>query len=345
VSRRAIIHVDMDAFFAAIEQQRHPQYKGKPVVVGGNGDPHKRGVVSTASYEARKYGIKSAMPLRLAFRRCPQAIFLPVDFKKYSEVSQGLMKILRNYTSLVESVGLDEAFLDVTGSERSPLEIAWEIKRRIKEELSLTASVGVAPNKLLAKIASGLNKPDGLTSIGEKMVQRVLSPLPVSILWGVGRKTETRLKDMGVSTIGDLVKVSLKTLQATFGKVYGRMLYNHTRGIDETQVIAFHEPKSMGRETTFQVDTTDLNLIRDTLFRFVKFLVKELRHAGYQGRTITVKIRYSDFSTHTRSHTLPEPVDSQETIYNKVLALLPKFDLSRKVRLVGVRVSNLVKSD
>ncbi|MEW6188963.1 MAG: DNA polymerase IV, partial [Actinomycetota bacterium] len=331
MSRRAIIHVDMDAFFAAIEQQRHPEYKGKPVVVGGNGDPHKRGVVSTASYEARKYGIKSAMPLKFAYRKCPHAIFLPVDFKKYSEVSQRLMKILRDYTSLVESLGLDEAFLDVTESERNPVDIAREIKRRITEELGLTASVGVAPNKLLAKIASGLNKPDGLTSIGGKRVQRVLSPLPVFTLWGVGRKTEIRLKDMGISTIGDLAKVPLKTLQETFGKVYGRMLYNHARGMDETPVIAFHEPKSMGRETTFQVDTTDLNLIRDTLSRFVKFLVKDLRHADYRGRTITVKIRYSDFSTHTRSHTLPEPVDSQEIIYNEVRALLSKFDLTRKV--------------
>ncbi|MDI6891918.1 MAG: DNA polymerase IV [Actinomycetota bacterium] len=342
-AKRQIIHVDMDAFFAAIEEQRHPEYKGKPLIIGGSGDPSKRGVVSTASYAARKYGIKSGMPLRTAYKRCPQAVFLPVDFKKYCEVSAQFMIILRDFTSLIESWGLDEAFLDITAASRKAVKIAWDLKQRIRAEMGLTASVGVGPNKLLAKIASDLNKPNGLMVIEETEVEKVLAPLPVSKLLWVGKKTTARLREMGINTIGDLLKVPLDTLKARFGKAYGQMLYSFARGMDESPVVTYHEPKSFGRETTFQVDTCDLNLVKRVLSGFVKYLVKELREGGYRGKTVTVKIRYSNFSTHTRAHSLPESTDSPQIIYDEVLALLPKFDLTRKIRLVGLRVSGLEK--
>lgn len=341
--KRAIIHVDMDAFFAAIEEQRHPAYKGKPLVVGGRGNPRERGVVSTANYEARRFGIESGMPLRVALRKCPLATFLPVDFRKYIEVSARLKAILRDYTPLIESWGLDEAFLDVSGSERSAVEIALEIKERIKEELGLTGSVGVAQNKLLAKMASSMNKPNGLTALTGKNASRLISSLPVSKLLWVGKKTTARLKAMGVETIGDLRKTSLTRLREHFGPASSEMLYRYSRGIDESPVVPYQEPKSISHETTFQIDTKNMKIIKDVLFRFAKALEKELTRKGFKGRTVTVKIRYKNFTTHTRAYTLSKLTRSAEAIYEAALKMLDKFDFEREVRLVGLRLSNLEK--
>ena len=283
------------------------------------------------------------MPLRVALRKCPEAIFLPVDFKKYIEVSSRLKAILRDYTPLLESWGLDEAFLDVSGSKRSAVEIALEIKERIKQELGLTGSVGVAQNKLLAKMASSMNKPNGLTVLLGKNASRLISSLPVSKLLWVGKKTTARLKEMGIETIGDLRETSLARLREHFGPASSEMLYNYSRGIDESPVVPHHEPKSISHETTFQVDTKNIKVIKDVLWRFAQFLEKELAQQGFKGRTVTVKIRYKNFTTHTRAHTLSKLTRSAGTIYKAALKTLDKFDFEREVRLVGLRLSNLEK--
>lgn len=340
--RRVIIHIDMDAFFASIEQVRHPELKGKPVVVGGRGDPKKRGVVSAASYEARRYGIKSAMPLKEAYRRCPHAVFLPVDLEEYEKISRRIMEVLKGFTPLVEPVGLDEAFMDVTGLG-DPVAIAKEIKRKIREELHLTASVGIAPNKLLAKIASDMEKPDGLTVIREEDVGRKIASLPVSRLWGVGRKTEARLKDLCIYTIGDLASAPAELLIKHFGRAIGKALKMHGLGIDNTPVITHWEPKSMGREITFERDTEERRVILITLKALLLDLVKRLEGEGYMGRTITVKIRYSNFLTITRSRTLPNPIDSFPILWRVATSILDRIELHQPVRLIGIRVSGLSK--
>ncbi len=343
---RVILHIDMDAFFAAIEQLRRPELRGKPVVVGGDGNPHKRGVVSTASYEARAYGIHSAMPLRTAYKRCPDAVFLPVDFAAYHEFSGKLRSILREYSPLVEPMSLDEAYLDISERSEDPVELARTIKERIKTELGLTASVGVGPNKLLAKIAANLQKPDGLTVIWEQDVEQKLRDLPATVLWGIGPKTAARLRQaLGVQTVGHLREISLEQLQEVLGPNHGEWLYHTCRGADDSPVVTEWEPKSMSRETTFQVDVRR----RDTLVRVVRRLGEEVwadvRDEGYLVRTVTLKIRYHNFRTHTRAQTLPEPTADHDLLLQTAVALLDRFTLDRPIRLVGVRFSNLVKGE
>ena len=346
MEKRCIIHVDMDAFFAAVEQERHPEYKGKPVVVGGSGDPHARGVVSPCSYEARKYGIRSAMPLREAYRRCPSAIFLAVDYEEYEKISLTIMDILKEFSPLLEQVGLDEAFLDVSDiKDRTSEETAKEIKRKIKEKVNLTASVGIGPNKLLAKIASDMNKPDGLTIITEANAREVLAPLPTLKIWGVGPKTEARLKEMGINTIGELAKADLVTLENELGKVWGMTLKEHALGIDESPVVTDWEPKSASAETTYQRDTRDLTFIKKTLYSLTENVAERLKREGYKGKTITIKIRYSNFVTFTKAKTIKEPTNDLETVYKVAEELLNKFTFDKLVRLVGVRVGNFVKEE
>ncbi len=347
-TKRVILHVDLDAFFASVEMKRHPELKGRPVVVGGTGDPTKRGVVSAASYEARKFGIKSGMPLRTALRKCPDAVFLPVDFKTYEEVSERFKEILRRYSSLVESFGLDEAFLELEPSAGEDVtaravERAKEIKRTIRRELGITASVGIAPNKLLAKLAGGMKKPNGLFVIREENVKDILENLPVRRLWGVGEKTEKRLREMGVKTVGELARLPRLYLERNFGPVFGRMLYEHSRGIDDSPVIPFFEPHSMSREVTFEADTGDMYIIRETLYALAEDVVKRLRREGFKGKKVTIKIRYGDFHTITRSKTLGEVTSSFNDVWIAVSRLLDEVDLSRKVRLVGVKISDLEK--
>lgn len=338
-----ILHVDMDAFFAAIEQLRRPELRGRPVVVGGDGDPRKRGVVSTASYEARRYGIRSAMPLRHALRACPHAAFLPVDFETYRTYSARLMALLREYTPLVEPVSLDEAFLDCSHRTEDPLALAREIQARIRAELGLTASIGIGPNKLVAKIAANLQKPEGLTMISAEEVEERLRPLPVQVLWGVGPKTAAYLKQThNIETVGDLQAVPLAVLQETLGPRHGEDLYHTCRGEDDSPVVTAWEPKSYSRETTFQVDVRR----RETLVRTVRALGREVwaecvREDGYRVRTVTVKVRYHTFRTQTRALTLPQATDALDLLLRTAVDLLHRHTLDRPVRLVGVRFSSL----
>jgi DNA polymerase-4 len=333
----------MDAFFAAVEQKRHPELAGKPVVVGGNGDPTKRGVVSTASYEARKYGIHSAMPLRTAYKLCPAAVFLPVDYDEYVKVSTIIKDILRSYTHLVEDVGIDEAFLDITDLDIGSEEIAHDIKKGIKDVIGLTCSIGIAPNKLLAKIASDMQKPDGLTIIAEKDIERLIWPLPVRKLWGVGPKTENYLKEMGIHTIGDLASQSLEELLGNFGHSYGNYLYMASRGIDDTPVVTHWEPKSVSREITFQTDTDNWQTVAKNLAELTGEVVESMRQAGYLCKTVTIKIRFNDFKTYTRAKTLPEYADAPDVIRKAAFEAFGRIELKKKVRLIGVRVSGLKK--
>jgi DNA polymerase-4 len=340
---RRILHIDMDAFFSAVEQKRHPELVGKPVVVGGEGDPTKRGVVSTASYEARKFGIHSAMPLRTAYRLCPDAFFLPVDYEEYSRVSEEVKAILREFSPIMEDVGIDEAFLDLSSVDRPSEEIAWEIKKRIKEETDLTCSIGIAPNKLLAKMASDMQKPDGLTILTEDDIRSRIWPLSVRKLWGVGPKTEAYLKERGVQTIGDLVSLSLDRLIEEFGPSYGNYLYEASRGIDESPLVTHWEPKSVSRETTFQRDVDNWQVIAKNLADLTREVVTSMKEEGYQGRTVTVKIRFNDFKTYTRAKTLSWHTDSVEEIRKAAFDCLGRIELKKKVRLAGVRIGNLKK--
>lgn len=335
----------MDAFFAAIEQKRHPELIGKPVVVGGDGDPTKRGVVSTASYEARRFGIYSAMPLRTAYKLCPGAVFLPVDYEEYAKVSNKIKDILREFSPIIEDVGIDEAFLDISGINRSPKEVAIAIKRRIKDETGLTCSIGIGPNRLLAKIASDMEKPDGLTIITEDDIEEKVWPLPVRKLLGIGPKTEADLKGIGINTIGDLASIPLERLIAIFGKSHGSYLYKASRGIDESPLITHWEPRSISREITFQRDTMDIQFLMRNLSELIKDVVDYLRERRYKGRTVTIKLRFSDFKTHTRSKTLKAATDSPDEIKNTALECLQRFDLKKKVRLIGIRLSGLEKTE
>jgi DNA polymerase-4 len=342
-AKRRILHIDMDAFFSSVEQKRHPELVGKPVVVGGDGDPKKRGVVSTASYEARKFGIHSAMPLRTAYKLCPEAIFLPVDYEEYSRVSAKIKAILKEVTPMVEDVGIDEAFLEISSIDRASDEIAREIKRRIKEAIDLTCSVGIAPNKLLAKIASDLEKPDGLTIVTEKDIETRIWPLPARKLWGVGPKTEAYLKEMGAKTIGELAALPLERLVEEFGQSYGSYLYEASRGIDESEIVTHWEPKSISRETTFQKDIDQWQLIAKNLVELIQGVVASMKEEGYRGRTVTVKVRFNDFKTYTRAKSLDEFTDSEPEIRRAAFDCLNRFELKKKVRLIGFRVSNLKK--
>lgn len=341
--RRIILHVDMDAFFAAVEQLRRPELRGKPIIVGGSGNPHNRGVVSTASYEARAFGVHSAMPLRVALRKCPQGVFLPVDMRAYAGYSRRIMAILREHTPLVEPMSLDEAFLDVTGRTDDPRGLAEQIRSRIKTETrGLTASIGIGPNKVLAKIASGLHKPDAVTEIPEEEVSRVLQDMPATVLWGIGPKTAARLLEaFGVHTVGELYAIPLAALQALLGAHHGAFLYRVCRGQDDSPIVTEWEPKSMSRETTYQYDTKRTEAIVRTITDLAADVVDDLRREGMLAKTVTLKIRYRDFKTHTRTLTLSESTDDAARIRETAVKLLDRFALDRPVRLVGVRVSGL----
>ena len=340
---RRILHIDMDAFFAAVEQKRHPELKGKPVVIGGSGDPTKRGVVSTASYEARKCGIHSALPLRTAYNLCPEAFFLPVDYEEYSRVSQIIKNTLKEISSVMEDVGIDEAFLDISEIKKTPEEIAQQMKEKIKKETGLTCSIGIAPNKLLAKIASDMQKPDGLTIIKEQDIEECIWPLPVRKLWGVGPKTEASLKHIGINTIGELASMPLDSLIDYYGESYGHYLHEASQGIDESPLVTHWEPKSVSRETTFQEDTNNWQTIAKTIAELTREVVDDIREKGYKSRTVTLKVRFSDFKTYTRAMTLTDPTDSLEHIRKAAFHCLGRIELKQKVRLIGVRLTQLMK--
>lgn len=333
----------MDAFFAAVEQKINPALIGKPLVIGGSGDPTKRGVVSTASYDARKFGIHSAMPMRTAYKLCPHAVFLPVNYEAYSRVSGRIKGVLRKFCLIMEDVGIDEAFLDISNIDKPSEEIAKEIKLKIIDETGLTCSIGIAPNKLLAKIASDMQKPDGLTIIMEDNIESRIWPLPVRKLWGVGPKTEAYLKTMDIETIGALASLPLNKLIERFGESYGRYLYEASRGIDESPLVTHWEPKSTSREITFEKDIGNWQDIARTIAGLTREVADDMKQAGYKGRTVTVKVRFSDFKTHTRAKTLVVSTNLVDKIRMAAFDCLKRFELKKKVRLLGVRVGRLEK--
>jgi DNA polymerase-4 len=341
--KRRIIHIDMDAFFAAVEEKKNPALIGKPVVIGGGGDPVKRGVVSTANYEARKYGVHSAMPLRTAYKLCPHAVFLPVDYEAYSTASQQFKSVLLSITPVMENAGIDEVFLDVSELSETSENIVARIKTGIQEKTGLTCSIGIAPNKLLAKIASDLRKPDGLTILNETDIEGQLWPLPIRKLYGIGPKTEEHLKNIGIDTIGQLASSPLEKLIENFGNSYGRYLYDASRGIDDSQLITHWEPKSISRETTFQEDVKNWQVIARTLAELTKEVVADMQDDGYSAKTVTIKIRFSDFQTLTRAKTMADYTDAEEEIRKAAFACLKRVDLNKRVRLIGVRTTNLEK--
>lgn len=344
---RCILHIDMDAFFAAVEQLDFPELRGQPVVVGADPKGGKgRGVVSTCSYEARVYGIHSAMPISEAYRRCPHAAFVFPRGKRYAEVSRQIMAILQDYSPDIEPLSIDEAFLDISSTWKlygSPEKLAKHLKQHIGDETHLSASVGIAPNKFIAKIASDLRKPDGLVIVKEDEVRPFLNPLDISRLWGVGKKTLPHLTALGIRTIGDLAEFSRLELHRRFGEA-GLHYYHLANGIDDRPVSGFANPKSISKEVTFDNDVSDEAILVDTLRFLCNELAREMRRHDYRGRTITLKIRLHDFSTFTRSRTLSIFVDHFDELFQNIHSLFTKFDLRRSsVRLVGVSVSNLDK--
>ena len=331
----------MDAFYPAVEVLDDPALRGLPVIVGGSSH---RGVVASASYEARKFGVHSAMPIAEAKRRCPKGVFLPVRMQRYKEISQAIFAIYERYTPLVEPLSIDEAFLDVSGSMRlfgTPQEIAATIKRDVQQELNLTVSAGVASNKSVAKIASDYQKPDGLTVVKPGTEQQFLNPLQIERLWGAGPITCRALHLLGVQTIGDLARLSPELLSAKFGK-QGESLHRLACGIDEREVESAQGLKSIGNEETFSEDIVNMDVARQELLALATKVGGRLRHKATVGRTISLKVKYNDFKQITRSATLIDPVDDGNTIYRQCCSLLEKTEVGRRpVRLLGVTVSNL----
>ncbi|MEA3356736.1 MAG: DNA polymerase IV [Candidatus Bipolaricaulota bacterium] len=340
--QRKIAHVDMDAFYAAVEQLDHPAYRGQPVIVGGLGS---RGVVATASYKARTYGITSAMPMSRARRLCPSGIYLAPRFHRYRELSAKLQQIFLSYTPIVEMISLDEAFLDLTDSELAfgPAgEVAQRIKRHVTETTGLTCSVGLAHNRFVAKLASELQKPNGLVLIEPGQVAEILAPLPVGMIWGVGKVTEQRLHDLGLRTIRALRAAPIELLVREFG-MNGRKLFRLARGEDDTPVLPYREAKSLSRELTLVEDIHNLERIEQLLRGLARKVAAQLRAEKLQGRTVCIKVRFPDFHTITRQVSLGVMTDSPCLIEAISLDLLrQRVDLAGKgVRLLGVGVSNL----
>jgi DNA polymerase-4 len=343
MAQRVIMHIDLDAFFVAVEQVLNPDLKGKPVVVGGK--PGHRGVVATASYEARAFGLHSGMPLVKAVRLCPQAIFIEGSFPKYREASKKFMAILADFSPFLEPMGLDEAFLDATGFDAlhgSVHQMALKIKQRVHEELGLIASIGIATCKIVAKVASDESKPDGLIEVPSGREAAFLSPLPIRKLPGIGQKTEQILKGMGISTIGTLARVAPNILKSRFG-AFGLTLHCFANGIDDREVSMRGEASSISRETTFAVDVSDKTFLFGKLRYLAEKVGTDLRQHGKQAKCVTVKLRYADFTTITRSHTLSQATDSDQSIFKTGNDLMRKALAGdrRALRLIGIGVSNL----
>ena len=341
---RCIFHIDLDAFFVSVEQALDPKLKGKPVIVGG--DPERRGVVASASYEARPFGIHAGMPLSKARRLCPQAIFIQANFHRYRDASAKFMTILADFSPYIEPLGLDEAYLDVAGYEEAygaSRQLALAIKERIYKELRLTASVGIATCKVVAKVASALCKPNGLLEITPGKEQAFLSPLPVGKLPGVGKKTEQALKGMNITTIGELASVPLEVVKGNFGAL-GLVIHRHANGIDDRKVEAPGEPKSISQQITFSQDTLDLHFLKANLRKLCEEVSMELRCQDKQTRCVTLKLRYADFKTISRQVTLKEASNANQVIFTTALQLLNKTltQRAKPARLIGVKVSNLV---
>ncbi len=340
---RIILHIDMDAFFASVEQRDHEEYRGKPVIIGGLGP---RGVVSTASYEARKFGVHSAQAMAIARRRCPDAIFLPGDHAKYGAVSRQIFSVLSRFSPVIEKLSIDEGFLDLTGMERlmeSPRAYGEAIKRAVREETGLTASVGVAPNKFLAKLASDMEKPDGLVVIRPEEAEKVLAPLPVSRIFGVGKKTEARLAALGLKTIGQLAASDRSRLARALGDRMAAQLIALAHGLDDRPVEPARAAQSIGREETFDADIHSREEAERVLLALSEEVGWRLRREGLAARIVTLKIRFAPFDTYTRQQTFPDPVSYDEDVYSAARALFRAFPMppGAGIRLLGVSAGGL----
>jgi len=335
------MHVDMDAFFASVEILDNPDYKGKPVIVGGRKDS-PRGVVSAASYEARKFGVRSAMPISKAVVLCPHGIFVPGRMDRYQEISRQIHDLFPQVSPLIEPLSIDEAFLDMSGCEHfytSLEDMGLHLKKLIKQETGLTASVGIAPNKFLAKLASDWRKPDGLFVIRPEDVQKFLYELPVNKIWGVGKKSEERLHQLGLYHVKDILPHSLEWLQKNVGEALGNQIYHLARGLDERPVVANQKAKSIGQETTFSEDQESLPFLRHQLAQMSENVGWRLREQGFYARTVSIKVRFHNFKTITRSHSLNYSFNDDDTIFSEALQLLEDIKL-QPIRLLGVTVSN-----
>jgi DNA polymerase IV len=346
-STRTILHVDMDAFYASVEQRDNPELRGKPVVVGGGSN---RGVVAAASYEVRKFGVRSAMPMREALRRCPDLIRVTPRMSHYQQVSHEIFGVFRTFTPLVEGLSLDEAFLDVTASvslHGDGIEIARKVKQLVRDRTELTASVGVAVNKLVAKIASDLDKPDGLVAVSPADCRATLDPLPVSVIPGIGRRTLARLQTVGIHTIRDLRLAADRDIEPIFGR-YTRRTRDRAAGIDDRPVVASREEKSISAEQTYDTDLGDRSRMERELLRLADTTARRLRESGLQAGTVQVKIRQSDFHTFTRQRSLRPPVCSTDQVFHVACELLRAWldaNPGARVRLLGVGGAMLSPAD
>lgn len=333
-----IIHVDMDAFYAAVEEYDNPKLKGKPLIVGGKG---RRGIATTANYEARKYGIHSAMPIFIAKKKCPHAIIVPTRMERYKEVSQKVFKILGEFTQVIEPLSIDEAFLDISKIDKSSIEVAKSIKKRVLEQTGLTMSIGISYNKFLAKIASDWNKPDGIKTIEKSMVPKILLPLSVSEVYGIGPKSAERLNNIGIYIIKDLMNLSQDFLVDFFGS-HGAEIYKRIRGIDDRQVTTNSTRKSIGTERTFIETTDSKEVLREYLYEFSGELTQNINDQNIQAKTITLKIKDVKFKSHTKGITLSNYVYDFKQIHNTALMLLDQVDIEEEIRLIGLSLSNLI---
>ena len=339
-----ILHIDMDAFYASVEELDNPWLKGKCVIVGGTSN---RGVVSAASYAARKFGVHSAMPIFQAKQKCPQGIFIPPRMERYKEISKKIMSLLGEFTPLVEVVSIDEAYLDISAStllHGDPEDIALEIKQRIKDTVNLTCSIGVAPIKFLAKIASDMNKPDGLTVILPDDVPRFIETLPIQKVPGVGKKTFRQLELMGINALSDINKYPEKTFLDRLGK-FGKRLMELAAGNDRSGVTPYSQHKSVSSERTLGEDTRDKSLLKRCLLKQAEEVARHLRKSGCRGRTITLKLKHADFKQITRSITIATPTQSSKKIFQHAASLLDDYKIPQKLRLIGVSVSGLISND
>jgi DNA polymerase-4 len=340
------MHLDMDAFFASVELLEQPELRGLPVIVGGRGG---RSVVTAATYEARKYGVNSAMPMSIALRRCPNAIVLEPHFDRYRHFSQVVMSLCADVTPLVEPLSIDEAFLDVAGARRllgSPWQIGTRLRETVFAATGLHCSIGVAATKFVAKLASGLAKPDGLLVVPLTETLGFLHPLPISALWGVGAKTEEQLARLGLRTVGDVASTSLPSLQKALGAAAGSKLHDLSWARDPRHVTTHSEEKSVGHEVTFEFDVTDPAVVRRELLRMSDQVAVRLRRAGVVGRTVVLKLRFGDFTTITRSRTLPEHTDLARRIYDEVSEIYDALGRAdARIRLVGVRMEQLAPTE
>ncbi|GAB3616869.1 DNA polymerase IV [Okibacterium endophyticum] len=341
-SASSILHIDMDAFFASVELLDYPELRGKPVIIG---HAVGRSVVTSATYEARRYGVSAAMPVAKAMRLCPQATVLPPHHDRYRDYSSRVMRIFAEATPLVEALSIDEAFLDVSGARRllgAPSEIGHMLRRRVHEETGLTCSVGAASTKFVAKLASGMAKPNGLLVVPHSQTLEFLRPLPIRALWGVGGRTEESLKRLALHTVGDVADTPLDVLRKVVGNAAGTKLHELSHGVDPRRVVTATHEKSVGHEVTFHTDIADAERLRRELLRLADQVAGRLRAAGLSGRTVAIKVRYSDFSTVSRSRTLPEATNVGRRLYDEAVSLLRELgDERRPVRLIGVRAEQL----